>query len=208
VNVKIEWISIDDVSKETVETFLKHANGLIVPGGCGSSGIEGAVTAIGYARRENIPFLGICLGLQAAVIEFARNVVGLPNANSIEFDAGTEDPVISSLWSKSIGGNVRKGAFACTLEADSRVRELYGDREVSERHRHRYAVNDRYREALKDAGMRMSGVSTEGEIVEMIELGEHPFFVASQAHPEFKSRPNRAHPLFKGFVEAAYSFVK
>jgi CTP synthase len=205
--IDIEWIDAEDVKKETVGKLLGQVHGLIVPGGFGGRGIEGMVTAIEFARTNNIPFLGICLGMQVAIMEFARNVLGLENANSVEFDEKTEHPVIHLMESQgkvtAIGGTLRKGAYPCVLKRGSKAYDLYGQREISERHRHRYEVNNEYRKALTDAGMNLSGLSPDGEIVEMIELSENLFFMGTQAHPEFKSRPNNLHPLFKGFIEAA-----
>jgi CTP synthase len=210
VNVSVHWVDADQLSQKTVGNFLGDVHGLIVPGGYDVHDVDGIVSAIEFARRNSIPFLGISLGLQAAVIEFARNLLGMPNANSTEFAPETEDPVVCAMenWSKKTGSAVRLGAHPITLEAGSRAHELYGASEISERFRGRYGINNQYRKALLDAGMRLSGTSEDGESVEMVEISAHPFFVATQAHPEFRSGPGRANPLFKGFVEVAYSFVK
>ena len=172
-------------------------------------GIDGKITAIHYARVHKIPFLGLCLGMQLAIVEYARNVAGLEDAHSIELDPQTPHPVIALLPDQNgvedIGGTLRLGAYPCVLDKTSRAYSLYGQEEIYERHRHRYEVNNDYRKVLEDNGMMLSGLSPDGRVVEMIELPDHPFFIATQAHPELKSRPNRPHPLFRGFVEAAIS---
>ena len=187
--------------------ILSDVDGLLVPGGFGSRGIEGKITAIRYARENYIPFLGLCLGMQLAIVEFARNVVGYHDAHSIELNPNTMHPVIALMPDQNgvedIGGTLRLGSYPCHLKEDSLAHNLYGQDLIHERHRHRYEVNNDYRKALQDNGMVLSGLSPDGHIVEMIELPDHPFFIATQAHPEFKSRPNRPHPLFKGLVEAA-----
>ena len=206
-NVQIKWIDSEEVTKETVDTCLGDVDGMIVPGGFGVRGTEGKITAIGYARTHKLPFLGICLGMQLAIVEFARNVLGLEKAASIELDPLTPDPVIALMPEQNgiedIGGTLRLGAYPCTLKEGTLAETLYKAREISERHRHRYEVNNDYREALEKGGMCLSGKSPDGRIIEMIELPNHPFFVATQAHPEFKSRPDQAHPLFDGLVAAA-----
>ena len=185
-------------------------DGILVPGGFGQRGAEGKILAIGYARRNKIPYLGLCLGMQLAIVEFARNVAGLSKAASIELDPETPDPVIALMPEQNgitnLGGTLRLGAYPCVLQPETLAHELYGKTEISERHRHRYEVNNDYREVLTKNGMVLSGLSPDGRIVEMIELKEHPFFVATQAHPEFKSRPNLPHPLFEGFVKAAVAY--
>jgi len=206
-DVQIKWIDSEEVTKENVETYLHNVDGMIVPGGFGVRGTEGKITAIEYARTHKLPFLGICLGMQLAIVEFARNVLGLKNAASIELDPETPDPVIALMPEQDgiedIGGTLRLGAYPCILEKGTLAESLYKTREISERHRHRYEVNNEYREALKNSGMCLSGMSPNGRIIEMIELKDHPFFVATQAHPEFKSRPDQAHPLFNGLIAAA-----
>ncbi len=205
--VTIDWISADDLEGMLADGRLSQLDGIVVPGGFGFRGIEGKITAAGYAREHEIPFLGLCLGMQCAVIEFARNVCGLAGANSSEFDSQTPHPVIDLMDEQrdvvDMGGTMRLGAWPARLAAGSVVREAYGEEVVYERHRHRYEVNNRYRQALEDAGMSCSGTSPDGRLVEFVELPGHPFFVGTQAHPEFKSRPDRPHPLFAAFVEAA-----
>ena len=197
-------------SEENLEEYLHDVDGILVPGGFGQRGTEGKILAIGYARRNKIPYLGLCLGMQLAIVEFARNVAGLSKAASIELDPETPDPVIALMPEQNgitnLGGTLRLGAYPCVLQPETLAHELYGKTEISERHRHRYEVNNDYREVLTKNGMVLSGLSPDGRIVEMIELKEHPFFVATQAHPEFKSRPNLPHPLFEGFVKAAVAY--
>lgn len=210
--VDIRWIDSEELTPENINEYLHDVDGILVPGGFGSRGIEGKVLAINYARRNKIPFLGLCLGMQLAITEFTRNVLGLEDAASIEFNPDTTNPVITLLPDQenveNLGGTLRLGSYPCVLEEGSKAYELYGKKEITERHRHRYEVNNDYREALTDAGMRLSGISPDGRIVEMIELKDHPFFVATQAHPEFKSRPDAAHPLFKGLIEAALKNIR
>ena len=205
--VNIKWVDSETVTEANVADIMKGVNGVIVPGGFGSRGIEGMVTTIRYVRENKIPYLGICLGMQLAIIEFARDVIGYNDAQSIEFDPDTTHPVIALMPDQNgvedIGGTLRKGAYPCELEKDSLAYKLYGCEDISERHRHRYEVNNDYREALTKNGMKLSGISPDGRIVEMIEIPDHPFFIATQAHPEFKSRPNRPAPLFRGLVKAA-----
>lgn len=206
-NVDITWIDAEELTRKNVSQMLESVEGLIVPGGFGIRGCEGKLLAIEYARCHDIPFLGICLGMQLAIVEFARNVLGLEKAASIELVPDTPDPVIALMPEQNgvenIGGTLRLGAYPCVLAPGTLAEELYRTECISERHRHRYEVNNDYRDRLVGAGMTISGQSPDGRIVEMIELGEHPFFIATQAHPEFKSRPDKAHPLFKGLVEAA-----
>jgi CTP synthase len=205
--VNIKYVDSEDIERDGPAAYLDDVQGVIVPGGFGDRGIEGKIAAIGYARENEIPYLGLCLGLQTAVIEFARNVCGLEGANSKEFDNETVHPVIIYLkeqeYITEMGGTMRLGAYPCKVEAGTLAERLYGSEEISERHRHRYEVSNAYRERLAAKGMVFSGTSPEGDLVEMVELPDHPFFIASQFHPEFKSRPNRAHPLFRGFIEAA-----
>ncbi len=207
--VEIDWISADDTEGLLAEGRLHGLDGLVVPGGFGIRGIEGKIAAAAYAREQGVPYLGLCLGLHCAVIEFARDECGLAGANSSEFDSHSPHPVIDLMdEQKSIvdmGGTMRLGAYPARLAAGTRVREIYGEEVVYERHRHRYEFNNQYRQRLEDHGMVCSGSSPDGLLVEFIELPPHihPFFVATQAHPEFKSRPNRPHPLFAAFVEAA-----
>ncbi|HEX5614941.1 MAG TPA: CTP synthase [Acidimicrobiia bacterium] len=207
--VIIDWIAADDTEGLLAEGRLQDLDGIVVPGGFGFRGIEGKVAAAGYAREHGVPYLGLCLGMQCAVIEFARNVCGLVGANSSEFDPHSPAPVIDLMDEQreivDLGGTMRLGAYPAKLRPGTQVRELYGDEVVYERHRHRYEVNNRFRQQLEDAGMICSGTSPDDRLVEFVELDRtlHPFFVATQAHPEFKSRPNRPHPLFAAFVAAA-----
>ncbi|MDD7026198.1 MAG: CTP synthase [Lachnospiraceae bacterium] len=205
--VKIRWIDAEDLTPDTQEEYLHDVDGILVPGGFGSRGVEGKILAIQYARIHQIPFLGICLGMQMAIVEFARNVLGLKEAASIEFEPNTPHPVIALMQSQEgvedLGGTLRLGAYPCVLKPDTLAFRLYGSEEIGERHRHRYEVNNAYRKELEEGGMCLSGLSPDGGIVEMVEIGAHPFFIATQGHPEFKSRPNHAHPLFKGLIRAA-----
>jgi CTP synthase len=208
VGVEIAWTSSDlftDAAR--ARQLIEGCDGLLVPGGFGVRGVEGMVDAIRAARETKTPFFGICLGMQVAMIEFARNVIKLDDSNSSEFAPECGNPVISLLESqqnvKDMGGTMRLGAYACRLKPGSRAAEIYGQPEISERHRHRYEVSNQYREQYQQHGMRLSGLSPDGSLVEMIELSEHPHFVACQFHPELKSRPTRPHPLFSAFVAAA-----
>lgn len=205
--VEIRWVDAEDVTAESAELLLYGVDGILVPGGFGSRGTEGKILAAQYARTHEIPYLGLCLGMQLAIVEFARNVCGLKDAASSELDPETTNPVIHILPEKAdledIGGTLRLGSYPCMLQEGTKALGLYGTKEISERHRHRYEVNNDYRDILQEKGMVISGLSPDGRIVEMIEIKNHPFYVATQAHPEFKSRPDAAHPLFKGLVEAA-----
>ena len=209
-NVTIKWIPSEDLNEENADELLHDVSGILVPGGFGDRGIDGKITAIRYAREHGIPFLGLCLGMQLAIVEFARHVCGFNDAHSIELDPQTTHPVIHLMPEQDgiedIGGTLRLGSYPCVLDKDSKAYELYGEETIHERHRHRYEVNNYYREDLQKFGMKLSGLSPDGRIVEMCELPSHPWFVATQAHPEFKSRPNRPHPLFKGFVGAALNY--
>jgi CTP synthase len=207
VHVDLRWIAADELESAGTAP-LEGVDAVIVPGGFGVRGVDGKIAAIRFAREGGIPFLGLCLGLQCAVIEFARDVAGLPLAHSAEFDESTPDPVIALMHDQQevteMGGTMRLGAYPAALSAGSLVRRLYGGAsEVDERHRHRFEVNNAYRDRLASHGMRWSGTSPDGTLVEFLELPAHPFFVATQAHPELRSRPNRPHPLFAGLVEAA-----
>lgn len=210
-NVKIRWVDSEEIQKETVEEFLKGVGGILIPGGFGCRGTEGKITAVRYAREKKIPFLGICLGMQAAIVEYARHVLGYEDANSIELDPGTTHPVIALMPEQDgvtdLGGTLRLGAYPCVLKKGSLAERLYQAEEISERHRHRYEVNNEYRRELEEKGMILSGLSPDGRIVEMLELADHPYFVGTQGHPELKSRPNRVHPLFKGLVQAAVTYT-
>lgn len=206
-SVNIKWVPSETVTKENVDELLGDVNGILVPGGFGDRGIDGKLFAIQYAREHKIPFLGLCLGMQLAIVEFARNVVGFSDAHSAELDPSTTHPVIHLMPEQDgiedIGGTLRLGSYPCVLDENSKAFQLYKSKIIHERHRHRYEVNNYYREEFLKRGLILSGVSPDGRIVEMIELTDHPWFVATQAHPEFKSRPNRPHPLFDGFIGAA-----
>jgi CTP synthase len=206
VHVDLRWIAADDVELRGTAA-LHGVDAVIVPGGFGVRGVDGKVDAIRFARENGVPFLGLCLGLQCAVIEFARNVAGLEGAHSSEFDADGPHPVIALMLEQQdvteMGGTMRLGSYPADLVAGSLVRNLYGAGSIHERHRHRYEVNNAYRDLLASHGMRWSGTSPDGSLVEFLELDDHPFFIATQAHPELRSRPNRPHPLFGGLVGAA-----
>lgn len=205
--VKIDWIQSEDITEENVHEYLKEADGILVPGGFGDRGVEGKITAIKYARENKIPFFGICLGMQLAAVEFARNVCGLTGAHSSELDPNTPYPIINLLPDQEnvveMGGTLRLGSYPCILVEGSQAHKEYGEINITERHRHRYEFNNFYRERLTDKGLVLSGVSPDGRLVEIVELPEHPWFVAGQFHPEFKSRPEKAHPLFAGFIKAS-----
>lgn len=202
--ITIDWIQSEDVTEENVNDYLKDADGILVPGGFGDRGVEGKITAIKYARENKVPFFGICLGMQLAAVEFARNVCGLTGAHSSELDPNTPYPIINLLPDQEdvveMGGTLRLGSYPCTLAEGSVAHKEYGEINITERHRHRYEFNNFYRERLTDKGLVLSGVSPDGRLVEIVELPEHPWFVAGQFHPEFKSRPEKAHPLFAGFI--------
>ena len=210
--VNIKWVDSETVTAENAAEIFGDVDGILVPGGFGDRGIDGKIQAITYARENNIPFLGLCLGMQLSIVEYARNVVGYKDAHSIELEPNTTHPVIALMPDQNgvedIGGTLRLGSYPCVLDKNSKAYEVYGEETIYERHRHRYEVNNDYRNALVEKGMKLSGLSPDGRIVEMCELSEHPFFIATQAHPELKSRPNRPHPLFKGFVEAALNNKK
>ena len=205
--VSIRWVDSEELEKSDCETMLSGIDGMIIPGGFGNRGTEGMILAAQYARENRIPYLGICLGMQMAMIEFARHVIGYTDANSSELAPDTAHPVIDLMPEQKnvtdLGGTMRLGAYPCILKKDSKAYQLYGREQIFERHRHRYEVNNEYRDVYETKGMELSGVSPDGHIVEMIELKDHPYYVATQAHPEFKSRPNHAHPLFAGLVKAA-----
>ncbi len=204
--LEIEWIDAEEVEKKGGEALLKDADGILVPGGFGYRGIEGKVEAIRYARENKIPFLGLCFGMQCAVIEFARNVCGLEGANTTEVDPDTPHPVIDLLpeqhMIQDLGGTMRLGSYPCRLIKGSLVYNSYGEGLVYERHRHRYEFNNEYREYFSSRGLRIAGISPNGRLVEIVELEGHPWFVGVQFHPEFKSRPYRPHPLFRDFIKA------
>jgi CTP synthase len=208
VGVDIQWMSSEDFSgRDRAIQILRSIDGLLVPGGFGVRGVEGMVAAIRLARENGLPFFGICLGMQTAIIEFARNVCGLDDSHSSEFAPECDNPVISLMESQQhvtdMGGTMRLGAYPCRLARGSRVAEVYGQLEVSERHRHRYEVSNTYRDLFVQHGMKLSGLSPDGQLVEIVELSTHPWFIGCQFHPELQSRPTRPHPLFAGFVAAA-----
>jgi CTP synthase len=207
VDVKIRWIDSEGLTPESVDEQLAGLAGVVVPGGFGHRGIEGKILAAKFAREGNVPFLGLCLGLQCAVIEFARDVLGTQDANSTEFDMFTEHPVIDFMPDQRTmqekGGTMRLGLYPARLTPGSKAAQVYGSELIYERHRHRFEVNNEYRSLLEAAGMVLSGQSPDGRLVEIIELRDHPWFVASQFHPEFRSRPERPHPLFDGFIGSA-----
>nr|MDJ0522970.1 CTP synthase [Planctomycetota bacterium] len=204
--VRLRRVSSEKITPETVEEMLGGVHAVVVPGGFGKRGIEGKIEAIRWAREKKVPFLGLCLGMQCATIEYARNVMGWEGANSTEFDADTKYPVIDLMPDQAgleKGGTMRLGAYRCALRADTVSRNAYGDEMVSERHRHRYEFNNQFRDELVESGMVIGGTNPERDLVEIIELHDHPFFVAVQFHPEFKSKPTRPHPLFRELVAAA-----
>ena len=215
--VNTDYIDAEKITPDTAHELLKDAEGILVPGGFGERGINGKIEAIKYARENKIPFLGICLGMQLAVIEFARNVVGLEDANSTEFNKRTKHPVIYLMeqWidedgniqyrteETALGGTMRLGAYKCILKEDSNAYKAYKKKEIYERHRHRYEFNNEYRDILQKSGLKIVGLSPDDQLVEIIELEDHPWFVGCQFHPEFKSKPMEPHPLFKDFVKAA-----
>ena len=205
--ININWVDSELIKKSNVAKYLKGVNGIIIPGGFGHRGVEGMILAVEYARTKKIPFLGICLGMQVAVIEFARNVLMLKDADSSEFTNNTKNPVIHLLPEQvgveDLGGTLRLGSYPCILDKSTKIYKLFGKEEINERHRHRYEVNNDYREEYIKNGLLLAGQSPNKNIVEMIELKNHPFFVATQSHPELKSRPNRPHPLFSGFIQAS-----
>lgn len=208
VNVNIKWINAEDLETKDapIDEIMSNCDGFVVPGGFGPRGIEGKIKAAQYAREKSIPYLGLCLGMQVATIEFARNVLGLTDANSNEFNEKTRYPVIHIMdYQKNItdkGGTMRLGAYPCILKKGSKAHEAYKSADISERHRHRYEFNNKYRKDFEKNGMLLSGLSPDRELVEIVELENHPWYVASQFHPEFKSRPTRAHPLFRDFIDA------
>ena len=207
VYTRIKLIDSETVNEKNIKEALEDVDALIVPGGFGGRGIEGKIEAIRYARENIIPFLGICLGMQMAVVEFARNVLGLEDANSIEFSATTSNPVIHIMEEQKHiykkGGTMRLGAYECKILKNSLAKKLYDKETIFERHRHRYEYNNQYREQIENSGLICSGTSPDGSLVEIVELKDHPYFIASQFHPEFKSRPDRPAPLFMGLIEAA-----
>ena len=220
-DVQIDYIDAEDIERDGT-ACLEQVDAILVPGGFGDRGVEGKITAVRYARENRIPYLGICLGMHVALIEYARNVCGLADANSTEMNAGTPHPIVALIteWqnadgsteqrdeSSDMGGTMRLGAQPCHLESDSKVREIYGADTITERHRHRYEVNNNYLDQLRDAGMKIAGWSDDKSLVEMVELADHPWFIACQFHPEFTSRPRGGHPLFSSYIRAALEHAR
>jgi CTP synthase len=212
--IKIDWIQSEDLEKrDDLDEIFRHTQGIIVPGGFGTRGIEGMIKAAQYARTHHIPYLGLCLGMQVMVIEFARHVLGTSSPNSTEFDASTPHPVIDLMPEQrkvaQKGASMRLGNYPCRLTEGTRAAEAYGGAAlIQERHRHRYEFNNEYRQSLVKAGLVLSGISPDDKLVEVCEMAGHPWMVASQFHPEFVSRPNRPHPLFSGFIGAAKNVLR
>jgi CTP synthase len=210
--VNVHWVDAESITPEEVESVLEKMDGILVPGGFGIRGIEGKIRAARYAREQKVPYLGICLGMQVAVAEFARHVAGLPGANSTEFDPVTEHPVIDLMLEQhevaDMGGTMRLGTYPCKVKPGTKGFAAYGEELIYERHRHRYEVNNAYRDRLTEAGLVISGMSPDDRLVEMVELPDHPWFVGNQGHPEFKSRPTRPAPLFRDFVGAVVAYKK
>ncbi|WP_096156330.1 MULTISPECIES: CTP synthase [Bacillus] len=206
-DIKIQWVNAEEVNGDNVEELLSEADGILVPGGFGDRGVEGKIEAIRYARENKVPFFGICLGMQLASVEYARNVLGLKDAHSSELNPETTNPVIDLLPEQKdiedLGGTLRLGLYPCKLTEGSIARDAYKDEVIYERHRHRYEFNNQYRQQMEEHGFIFSGTSPDGRLVEIIELKDHPWFLASQFHPEFTSRPNRSQPLFREFVQAS-----
>jgi CTP synthase len=206
VNVDVKWVDSEGLTPGNLDEKLGDVDGILVPGGFGSRGIEGMILAAGYARTHDVPYLGLCLGMQIAVIEYARSVLGLADANSGEFDECSANKVIEFIPGQSEhidkGGTLRLGAYPCDLREGTTIARCYGTNRISERHRHRYEFNNSYRERFEAAGLTLSGISPDGRLVETVEITDKTFFVGVQFHPEFKSRPDRPHPLFRGFIEA------
>ncbi|MCI8300204.1 MAG: CTP synthase [Lachnospiraceae bacterium] len=205
--VNIKWVDSELLNAENAGEILGQVQGILVPGGFGDRGVEGMIVAAQYAREHKVPYLGLCLGMQVSIIEYARHICSFHDAHSIELNPNTTHPVIALMPDQNgvedLGGTLRLGSYPCILDKTSRAFQVYGEETIHERHRHRYEVNNDYRSVLTEHGMKLCGLSPDSRIVEMVEITDHPWFIATQAHPELKSRPNRPHPLFKGFVEAA-----
>ena len=206
-NVEIKWINAEELENSDVNEALKDVDGVLVPGGFGDRGIEGKISAIQWARENKKPFLGICLGMQCSVIEYARNVLGFEGANSSEINPDTKYPVIDIMndqkYIENLGGTMRLGQYPCKLQEESNSYREYGSELINERHRHRYEFNNEFRQQIEEAGMKIVGTSPDNRLVEIVEVEDHPWYVAVQFHPELKSRPNKPHPLFKGFIKAS-----
>ena len=211
-HIKIQWIDSEKITAENAAEIFAGVDGILVPGGFGSRGIEGMILAAGYAREQKLPYFGICLGMQIAVIEYSRNVAGIPDANSGEFDEQCRHKVIDFMPGQSEeinkGGTLRLGAYPCSVQSGTTLERCYKSSQISERHRHRYELNNEYRAVLEENGLTFGGTSPDGRLVETVELSGRPFYVGVQYHPEFKSRPNRPHPLFLGFVGAALAYSR
>jgi len=213
IGIDIRWINSEELDGDNeIEPYLRNVQGIVVPGGFGIRGVEGKIKAIKYARENKIPYLGLCLGMQCAVVEFARNVCKLKGAHSTEFDEKTQNPVISLMSEqqniKNKGGTMRLGAYPCRIKKGTLLDNAYEEDEIQERHRHRYEFNNKYKKVFEDKGMVLSGINPNSNLVEVIELVNHPWFLATQYHPEFKSRPTRPHPLFRDFIAAATNLLK
>jgi CTP synthase len=210
--VKLKFVDSEKIEEEGVSDYLDDVDAVLVPGGFGSRGIEGMILAAKYARENKIPYFGICLGMQMAVVEYARNICGLMKANSSEFNPKTPYPVIDLLPEqrnvKEKGASMRLGAWPCIVEPNSFAFTAYGQKEISERHRHRYEFNNDYKKKLTSKGLRITGISPDGRLAEIVEIKDHPWFLGCQFHPEFKSRPTKPHPLFSKFVEAALTYLR
>ena len=211
-DIEIQWVHSEDIEREGPDAFLSEACGIVVPGGFGPRGVEGMVDTVRYAREHSVPYLGLCLGLQVMVIEWARNVLGIPGANSTELAPETQDPVIHIMPEQekvtAKGGTMRVGGYPCRPQEHTHTGKAYGLDLVMERHRHRFELNNSYREALENSGLVIGGLSPDGKLVETGEVRNHPFMVGTQYHPEFKSRPNRPHPLFVQFIGAAKKTIR
>jgi CTP synthase len=205
--VNIVWVDAEDIENHGAEYYLKDVSGVLIPGGFGERGIKGKLEAVRFARENGVPFLGICLGLQCAVIEFARNACHIEDADGSEFNPNTKNPVIDLMDDQKSkddkGGTMRLGSYPCRIKEGSLAQICYGELEIGERHRHRWEVNTEYEEIFKQHGLTFSGTSPDGRLVEIIEIADHPFFIAVQFHPELKSRPNKPHPLFRSLVRSA-----
>lgn len=212
VRVTIKWVDAEEVTHKGAAELLHDVDGILVPGGFGDRGVEGKIQAIRYAREKKVPFFGICLGMQCAVIEYARNVLGIADATSIEFDAAARNPVIHFMAEQknieNLGGTMRLGKYDCVVAPDTFSMQAYGKEMISERHRHRLEFNNKYRQELEQAGLVIAGTSPSGSLVEIVEIANHPWFVGCQFHPEFKSRPTKAHPLFRDFIKASMASGK